>query len=326
MTAAKAPTDKAAPAAAKKRGLGRGLEALLGPKAAAEAPAMEARDGDTLRTLPVDSLTAGQYQPRKHWDQDKLNELAESIKAQGVIQPIVVREVVHGRGGRGDGARGSRTYEIIAGERRWRASKLAGLSEIPVVVREVDDRTVVAMALIENIQREDLNPLEEATALQRLIDEFDLTHAQAAEAVGRSRAAVSNLLRLLELPPAIRTLLETRRLEMGHARALLTLAPDLASKLAGDAAEHGWSVREVEHRAQQFALGRVPQSGARKGTLARPKPQADIASLERELSESLSTQVNVLHGRAGKGRLVIHYADLDSLEGVLEKLRGSRTD
>ena len=166
MTTPKTP----AKAPAKKRGLGRGLEALLGPKAAAEAPpSLEATEADTLRTLPVDALTAGKYQPRKHWDADKLTELAESIKAQGVIQPIVVRE------------RPDRTYEIIAGERRWRASKQAGLADVPVVVRNVEDRTVVAMALIENIQREDLNPLEEAQALQRLIDEFDLTHAQAAE-------------------------------------------------------------------------------------------------------------------------------------------------
>ena len=295
--------------AAKKRGLGRGLEALLGPKS--EAPALEAAPGDTLHSLPVDALTAGKYQPRKHWDEDKLAELAESIKAQGVIQPIVVREIAD---------HGGRTYEIIAGERRWRASKQAGLAEVPVVVREVDDRTVVAMALIENIQREDLNPLEEANALQRLIDEFDLTHAQAAEAVGRSRAAVSNLLRLLELPPAIRALVESRRLEMGHARALLTLAPDLAAKLAADAAEHGWSVREVEHRAQQFALGKVPEG--KRSKPAKAKPQADIVSLERELAESLNTKVNVLHGRGGKGRLVIHYSDLDALDGVLEKLRG----
>ncbi|MGV8941154.1 MAG: ParB/RepB/Spo0J family partition protein [Lysobacter sp.] len=301
----------AAKTAARKRGLGRGLEALLGPKA--EVPALEAAAGDVLHHLPVDSLAPGKYQPRKHWDQDKLEELAESIRAQGVIQPIVVRETRE---------HGGKTYEIIAGERRWRASRLAGLSEIPVVVRDVDDRTVVAMALIENIQREDLNPLEEASALQRLIDEFDLTHAQAAGAVGRSRAAVSNLLRLLELPPAIRALLEARRLEMGHARALLTLAPELASKLASDAAEHGWSVREVEHRAQQFALGKVPE-----GKRARPtkvRPQADIVTLERELSETLNTQVNVLHGRGGKGRLVIHYSNLDTLEGVLEKLRPVR--
>ncbi|HTL14489.1 MAG TPA: ParB/RepB/Spo0J family partition protein, partial [Thermomonas sp.] len=175
--------------APKKRGLGRGLEALLGPKAAAEAPALEATPGDALRLLPIDALTPGKYQPRRAMDPAKLAELAESIRAQGVIQPVVVREIDRDKGGK--------VYEIIAGERRWRASRQAGLTEVPVVIREVDDRTVVAMALIENIQREDLNPLEEAQALQRLIDEFDLTHAQAAEAVGRSRAAVSNLLRLL---------------------------------------------------------------------------------------------------------------------------------
>ena len=300
--------NAASKTAPKKRGLGRGLEALLGPKAAAEAPVLEATAGDSLRTLPVDALAPGKYQPRRAMDADKLTELAESIKAQGVIQPIVVRQLP------------DRTYEIIAGERRWRASKQAGLVDIPVVVRQADDRTVVAMALIENIQREDLNPLEEAQALQRLIDEFDLTHAQAAEAVGRSRAAVSNLLRLLELPPAIRALLEARRLEMGHARALLTLSPDLASKLASDAAEHGWSVREVEHRAQQFAAGKVP-STSKKANGGKPRPQADIASLETELSESLGTRVSIAHGRGGKGRLVIHYSDLDTLDGVLEKLR-----
>ena len=298
-------------ATAKKRGLGRGLEALLGPKAAAEAPALDAQPGDTPRTLPVDSLAAGKYQPRKHWDEAKLDELAESIKAQGVIQPIVVREIA-GRGGK--------TYEIIAGERRWRASVRAGLAEIPVVIRSVDDRTVVAMALIENIQREDLNPLEEATALQRLIDEFDLTHAQAAEAVGRSRAAVSNMLRLLELPAEIRTLVETRAIEMGHARALLSLAPQAAVALARQAAEHGWSVRDVEHRVQQMASGQVPTARS-KAKSAPAKPQADIATLERELAESLGTKVDVMHGRGGKGRLVIHYSDLDSLDGVLERLR-----
>ena len=294
--------------AAKKRGLGRGLEALLGPKS--EAPALEAAPGDTLHSLPVDALTAGKYQPRKHWDEDKLAELAESIKAQGVIQPIVVREIAD---------HGGRTYEIIAGERRWRASKQAGLAEVPVVVREVDDRTGVAMALIENIQREDLNPLEEATALQRLIDEFHLTHAQAADAVGRSRAAVSNLLRLLELPDEIRMLVETRALEMGHARALLTVAPPAAIALARQAVEHGWSVREVEHRVQQLSAGKVTPNRTRKATPGRPG--ADIAALERELSETLGARVNVLHGRGGKGRLVIHYADLESLDGVLDRLR-----
>ncbi|WP_159017004.1 ParB/RepB/Spo0J family partition protein [Cognatiluteimonas profundi] len=308
MTTAKGAPAKAAPA--KKRGLGRGLEALLGPKGAAQAPVLEATPADTLRNLPVDALAPGKYQPRKTMDQDKLAELAESIRAQGVIQPIVVRDL------------GGQRYEIIAGERRWRASQLAGLTEIPVVLREVDDRTVVAMALIENIQREDLNPLEEASALQRLIDEFDLTHAQAADAVGRSRAAVSNLLRLLELPKEIRVLVDTRALEMGHARALLTLAPAAAIALARQAADNGWSVREVEHRVQQLASGKLPASSRAKPAKARP--HADIVTLERELSESLGTSVNVLHGRAGRGRLVIHYSDLQSLDGVLERLRGTK--
>ena len=293
--------------APKKRGLGRGLEALLGPKAA-ETPPPEAQPGEALRTLPVQQLQPGKYQPRMQMDASKLTELAESIKAQGVIQPIVVRELSPGK------------FEIVAGERRWRASQEAGLAEVPVVVRELEDRTVIAMALIENIQREDLNPLEEAQSLQRLINEFSLTHAEAAEAVGRSRAAVSNLLRLLELPPAIRALLEARRLEMGHARALLTLSPDLASKLASDAAEQGWSVREVEHRAQQFAAGKVPVNG-KKAKPAKAAPQPDIASLETELSESLGTRVTIAHGRGGKGKLIIQYTDLDTLDGVLERLR-----
>ncbi len=272
---------------------------------------------DVPRTLPVDALAPGKFQPRKTMDEGKLNELAESIKAQGVIQPIVVRKVA-----REGSCNGGKTYEIIAGERRWRATKLAGLAEIPVVIREVDDRTVIAMALIENIQREDLNPLEEAQSLHRLIDEFDLTHAQAAEAVGRSRAAVSNLLRLLELPADIRTLVETRALEMGHARALLSLTPQAAIALARQAAELGWSVREVEHRVQQYTAGQVPNGAKPKTTNgAKPKPQADIVALERDLSESLGTIVNVLHGRGGKGRLVIHYTDLDTLEGVLERLK-----
>ena len=299
---------------AKKRGLGRGLEALLGPKGAATATAPaqveQPQPGDVLRTLPVAQLQPGKYQPRKDMDPDKLEELSASIRAQGVIQPIVVRELAPGQ------------YEIVAGERRWRASQLAGLSEVPVVLRELDDRTVIAMALIENIQREDLNPLEEAQALQRLIDEFSLTHAEAAAAVGRSRAAVSNLLRLLDLPPAIRALVEARRLEMGHARALLTLSPELASKLAYEAAENGWSVREVEHRAQQFAAGKVPATGSavRKPGATRAQ-QPDIATLETELSESLGTRVAIAHGKGGKGKLVIHYTDLDTLDGVLERLR-----
>ncbi|NCT88694.1 ParB/RepB/Spo0J family partition protein [Stenotrophomonas acidaminiphila] len=297
--------------AAKKRGLGRGLDALLGPKGAVTpvsvAAVAEPQPGEVLRKLQIDLLQPGKYQPRREMDEAKLSELSESIKAQGVIQPILVRQVEGGR------------YEIVAGERRWRASRLAGLDEVPVVVRELEDRTVIAMALIENIQREDLNPLEEAEALQRLISEFSLTHAEAAQAVGRSRASVSNLLRLIDLPAGVRVLLESRRLEMGHARALLTLAPELATKLAQDAADEGWSVREVEHRAQQFAAGKVP--GARKARPAPSAPQADIASLETELSESLGTRVAINHGRGGKGKLVIHYTDLDTLDGVLDRLR-----
>jgi len=236
-----------------------------------------------------------------------LAELAESIKAQGVIQPIVVREIAGGQ------------LEIIAGERRWRAASLAGLTEVPVVLREVDDRAVIAMALIENIQREDLNPLEEATALVRLIDEFSLTHQQAAEAVGRSRAAVSNLLRLLELPEQIRALLDARRLEMGHARALLTLAAPAAIALALEAAEQDLSVREVERRAQQLAQGRIPE---KKSAKPARKTDADIARLERELSESLGAKVAVQHGAGGRGKLVIEYHGLEALDGILEKIRG----
>nr|WP_128735085.1 ParB/RepB/Spo0J family partition protein [Xylella fastidiosa]RWA44540.1 chromosome partitioning protein ParB [Xylella fastidiosa subsp. sandyi] len=297
----------------KKRGLGRGLEALLGSKGGSSVPptvAEEQLPGEVLRTLQTTQLQPSKYQPRREMSEAKLAELADSIKAQGVIQPIIVREL------------DVDMFEIVAGERRWRASQLAGLTEVPVIVRELDDRTVVAMALIENIQREDLNPLEEAQALQRLIDEFSLTHAEAAEAVGRSRAAVSNLLRLLELPLGIRTLLESHQLEMGHARALLTLTPELAAKLAKEAADQGWSVREVEHRAQQFAAGKVPDIRDKKSkSLASAPAQPDIASLETELSERLGTKVAINHGRAGKGKLVIHYTDLDVLDGVLERLR-----
>ena len=295
--------------ATKKRGLGRGLEALLGPSAAASTPPLEAQPGDVLKRLPVKALQPGKYQPRRTMDDDKLAELAESIKAQGVVQPVVVRAI------------GKDKYEIVAGERRWRATQLAGLIEIPAVVRQLDDRTVVAMALIENIQREDLNPLEEAQALQRLIDEFDLTHAQAAEAVGRSRAAVSNLLRLLELPEDIRALVQTRAIEMGHARAMLSLAPQAAIALARQAASEGWSVREVEHRVQLLAAGKVVTTDPEKRGNGKTTASADIAALENELSELLASKVAVQHGRGGRGKLVIHYGSLEALDGVLERLR-----
>ncbi|WP_374473966.1 ParB/RepB/Spo0J family partition protein [Arenimonas sp.] len=300
----------------KKRGLGRGLDALLGTGNKGAAPAADAspvESGEGLRTLPIHHLQPGKYQPRSAMDPAKLTELAESIKAQGLIQPIVVRAI-------GKGKDGEARYEIIAGERRWRAATQAGLTDVPVVLREVDDRASIAMALIENIQREDLNPLEEALALSRLIDEFSLTHQQAAEAVGRSRASVSNLLRLLELPEGIRKLLEDRQLEMGHARALLTLAPQAALSLAREAVAEGWSVREVERRAQLLAKGQIP--GKKPAKPAAKGSDADIASLERELSEKLGAKVAVQHGRGGRGKLVIAYHGLDALEGILERLRG----
>ena len=299
----------------KKRGLGRGLEALLGTGNKGAAPAAESQESaEGLRFLPIQAMQPGKYQPRTGMDPAKLTELAESIKAQGLIQPIVVREI-------GTGKDGQPRYEIIAGERRWRAATQAGLSDVPVVLREVDDRAVIAMALIENIQREDLNPLEEAQALSRLIDEFSLTHQQAAEAVGRSRAAVSNLLRLLELPDGIRKLLEEKALEMGHARALLTLAPAAALQLAREAVAEGWSVREVERRAQMLGKGQIPGKAAAKPN--GKKVDADIAALERELSEKLSAKVAVQHGRGGRGKLVISYHGLDTLDGILERLRGN---
>ena len=290
--------------AAKKSGLGRGLDALLGGNLkAASAPADPSREG--LTHLAVGKLQPGRYQPRRDMKEAQLAELADSIRAQGVIQPIVVREIGAGR------------FEIIAGERRWRAAQLAELQEVPVVVRAVDDRAVIAMALIENIQREDLNPLEEAGSLQRLIDEFELTHQQAAEAVGRSRAAVSNLLRLLELPEPIRKLLESGRLEMGHARALLTLPPALAIELAGAAADEQLSVREVERRVQQAGKQQVP-AGKQANAGRR---NADIAALERDLAAQLGAKVQVSHGKAGSGKLIIHYHGLDALDGILDKLR-----
>ena len=298
--------------ATRKTGLGRGLDALLGnanrgPSPTQATPAELAGDG--LRRIKLDALQPGKYQPRSAIEPGALSELADSIRAQGVIQPIVAREISSGR------------YEIIAGERRWRAAREAGLDTVPVVLREVDDRAVIAMALIENIQREDLNPLEEALALSRLIDEFSLTHQNAAEAVGRSRAAVSNLLRLLELPPEIRALLEARKLEMGHARALLTLAPQAAIALAREAAENGLSVREVERRAQQLAQGKLP-NGKREAAKPAKRADADIATLERELSEVLNAKVAVQHGRGGRGKLVIQYHGLEVLDGILERIRG----
>jgi ParB family transcriptional regulator, chromosome partitioning protein len=290
-------------AAAKRRGLGaRDLDALLGPVGGDIDNASE-NEGE-LRNLNVGKIQPGKYQPRQHIDADRLEELAASIRVQGLIQPIVVRSI------------GADRYEIIAGERRWRAAQLAGLTEVAALVREVPDQAVVAMALIENIQREDLSPLEQAQALQRLIAEFKLTHQQVADAVGRSRAAVSNLLRLLDLPPPIRQMLEQGKLEMGHARCLLTLEPANAIELAQRAVAKDWSVRELEEAvrgAQSSAKGKA------KKTITRRDP--NIEALERELGEKLAARVNLQHSSSGRGKLVIHYHSLDELDGVLVRLR-----
>lgn len=280
----------------KKRGLGRGLDALLGDVALAEAPAPNAPSA-----LPVEQLQPGKYQPRTGMDPERLAELAESIRRHGVVQPVVVRRT------------GAERYEIVAGERRWRAAQQAGLHEIPVVVREVPDQSAIAIALIENIQREDLNPLEEAQALKRLIDEFDTTHQEAADAVGRSRAAVSNLLRLLELAPEARKLLEARKIDMGHARALLTLPMLLQVRLAALAAEKQWSVRELEAEARK--------AQAQPKTKSSPRRDANVQSLENELSERLSARVAIQQGRKGGGKLVIAYHSLDELDGILARIR-----
>jgi ParB family transcriptional regulator, chromosome partitioning protein len=285
--------------AAKKRGLGRGLEALLGGDAEPVAPLDT--EGE-LRTLQIQAIQPGKYQPRHAMDPERLDDLAASIRAQGVIQPVVVREISKDR------------YELIAGERRWRAAQKAGLSEIPALVKAVPDQAVVAMALIENIQRENLSPLEEAQALSRLIDEFHLTHQETADAVGRSRAAVSNLLRLLDLPAEIKRLLDERKLDMGHARALATLPEESATALALEAAEYGWSVRELEEAARRADA--PPKGKAKK---ADPR-DANIAALERDLAEKLATRVVIAHAKNGRGKLVIHYHSVDELDGILERL------
>jgi ParB family chromosome partitioning protein len=288
-------------AAAKKRGLGRGLDALLGGDGEA-APSVLAQEGE-LRMLPIQQIQPGKYQPRRHWNDEALDELAASIKAQGVIQPVVVREL------------GKNSYELIAGERRWRAAQRAQLSEIPALIKKVSEEAVPAMALIENIQRQDLTPLEEADALKRLIDDFDLTHQQAADAVGRSRASVSNMLRLTEMPESIKRLLDEGKLEMGHARCLLTLPEHAAESLALEAARHGWSVRELEEaarRAQQVPKGKAKSAPAR---------DANVADLERQLSERFATRVELAQGRGGRGKLVIHYHSNDELDGILGKIR-----
>ncbi len=286
----------------KKGGLGRGLDALLGAatrsETAPESPAVE-----ILRQVPVEWIERGRYQPRQDLREDTLQELAESIRAQGVVQPVLVRPL------------GGDRYELIAGERRWRAAQLAGLREVPAVIRDLPDRAAIAVALIENIQREDLNPLEEAAALHRLIIEFELTHQQAAEAVGRSRAAVSNLLRLLDLTEDVQGLLRERKLDMGHARALLPLSPALQREAAHQVLLRGLSARETEQlvrRLQQDAPAELPPAKSL---------DPDIRLLQDDLSQRLGARVRLRHGASGKGSMVIHYNTLDELDGILSRVK-----
>ena len=305
----------------KKPVMGRGLEALLGqmtqrPAPAPAAPGTSAAPpppaklpGDELANLPLDLLQRGKYQPRVDMRQESLEELAASIRAQGVIQPIVVRAV--------DGAAAgeSQRYEIIAGERRWRAAQIAGLATVPAVIRTVPDEAAIAMALIENIQRENLNPLEEARALERLISEFGITHQQAADAVGRSRAAVSNLLRLLELAPEITAYVEKRELEMGHARALLGLTQRRHQIEVGAlVAKKGLSVRETEALVRSMLAKAAGGSPAAKDSKSL---DPNVRRLQDELSEKLGAKVQIEHTGSGKGKVVVSYHSLDELDGIL---------
>ena len=279
------------------KGLGRGLDALLGTdRADARASAPQ--------ELPLAHLRAGKYQPRTRMQPEALAELAESIRQQGVIQPILVRTVAADQ------------YEIIAGERRFRAAQMAGLTEVPVIVRDVPDEAALAMALIENIQREDLNPLEEAQGVQRLIAEFSFTHDQAAQAIGRSRSATTNLLRLLQLAQPIQDLLMAGRIDMGHARALLAVAPVDQIRLGQEIAARGYSVRQAEKLARRAS---APAPARTK----RPKDR-DLARLEEHLSDALATRVAIHPGRRGRGQIVIDYASLDQLQGLIEVLERPR--
>lgn len=278
-----------------KRGLGRGLDALLGKK-----PIATKVENNDLVDMDVDLLKPGKYQPRTKMDMMKLRELADSIKAQGMIQPIIVRKT-------------GKKFEIIAGERRWRAAQIAEISKVPVVIREADDRQTIAMALIENIQREDLSPLEEAFALQKLIDKFELTHKQAAAAVGRSRAAVSNLLRLLDLHKDVKNLLEDSQIEMGHARALLALEKNLQLKAAHEIVKKAMSVRTAEKFIKNYNNVKIQ--------LEKPQIDKDIQKLEQELTEKLCSEVKIQHGKMGKGKLIINYHSVDELDGILARIK-----
>ena len=283
---------------AKPKGLGRGLDALLGDDDS-DAPA---RHDETLRNIAIDEVQPGKYQPRSHIAQEALVELADSIRSQGVMQPILVRPI------------GPNRYEIVAGERRWRAARMAGLTAVPALVKDIPDQQALAAALIENIQREDLNALEEAQGIQRLVREFGLTHQAIAETLGRSRTAVTNLLRLLELAPPVQELLAQGRLDMGHARALLALPVARQLDLAREAAGKGFTVREVERRVADSLKNREPR---------RPRVDRDVARLEEEWSQRLGTDVRIkARGKRG-GKLVIVYRTLDDLDRLLAKLGGT---
>ncbi|MEE9357451.1 ParB/RepB/Spo0J family partition protein [Candidatus Vondammii sp. HM_W22] len=292
--------------ATKKRGLGRGLDALLGgaSKAEEEQSAIAGGREGRLSNLPVDLIQRGRFQPRRDFNPDSLQELADSIAAQGVVQPIVVRPIPEGR------------YEIIAGERRWRASQQAGLSNIPVVIRDVRDQVAMAMGLIENIQRDDLNPLEEAGAFHRLLNEFELTHQQIAKAVGKSRTTVTNLLRLLDLNADVKKFIEERMLDMGHARALLGLSDQVQSDAARQVVNRGLSVRETEKFVRRLQ-GVGPEKAETK-SMAKDDP--NVRKLESNLTEKLGARVKIQQGAAGKGKLVISYNSSDELEGILEHI------
>lgn len=281
----------------KPKGLGRGLDALLSGDTETIA------QSDTLRTLPVGQLQPGKYQPRSYMNEDALQTLADSIAAQGIMQPILVREIAADK------------FEIIAGERRWRASQKAGLTEVPVLVREIADEAALAMALIENIQREDLNPLEEAMGIKRLIDEFDMTHEKAAEAVGRSRVAVSNLLRLLTLTPMVQDMLLDNQIDMGHARALVGSEPAQQILLANKVVQDGLSVREVE---------RLIQAEPASGKKAKPAVHPDVALLQNQLSEQLGAEVAISSKASGAGVLKLSFSNLDQLDDWIAKLTDNR--
>ena len=292
---------------AKKNPLGRNLSSMLSKSAlqhAVDNVGSELTGKDTLISLPLDLISPGPFQPRSIFDIDRLQELADSIRHQGVIQPVVVR------------VRGKDQYELIAGERRWRAAQMAGIEKIPAIVRDVPDEIAIAMALVENIQRENLNPIEEATALRRLVDEFQMTHQEAGDAVGRSRSAVSNLLRLLELSGEVRELVDARHLEMGHARALLSLDESMQAQAAREVVTKGLSVRETEQLVRRLKTPPV----ARTREL-----DPDIQHLQDKLAEKLCASVTLTHNARGKGKLVIAYNSADELDGILEHL-GLDTD